>query len=155
MSENINPHPKAAQRGNYVLLTADTLHLLLPQNEVGAAEYLEGVLEASDEPGLFKLSGADNPRRFAALSPQMTLLPQCPPERFLITPLGDSEGEDNLAWCWSELQILIDVELHPMPLPEVLLAPGTPVEQYVELEGKLAYLCSAQKLRDFAMASTN
>lgn len=154
MTTTINITTKDALRGNYVLLTADTLHLLLPQREVGAAEYLKGALEASGDPGLLKLAGADDPRRFAALSAQMTLLPDCPPERFLVTPLGEEEGNGELGWCWNELQILIDVELQPRPLPEALLAPGTPVEQYVELEGTLAYLCSAQKLRAFAIAST-
>ena len=51
-----------------MLLTADSLLLLLPQDEVGAAEYLDGELEACGEPGLLKLRGKDNPRRYAALS---------------------------------------------------------------------------------------
>ncbi len=136
-------------RGNYVLLCADTLDILLPQHEVGAAEYLDGVLVTSEIPGLLQLAGEPSPRRFAALSAQMKLLPHCPPERFLITSLGDADEE--LGWCWNELRILIDVELQPQPLPDVLLTPSTPVSHYVEIEGKLAYLCSAHQLCEFAL----
>jgi hypothetical protein len=153
MTANTSFSPQATLRGNYVLLTADTLHLLLPQHEVGAAEYLEGVLEASDQPGLLKLRGTENPRRFAALSEQMTLLPRCPSGRFLVAPIGDEN--DDLGWCWSELRTLIDVELQLQPLPAVLITSGTPVDQYVEFGGKLAYLCSARRLCAFALASRN
>lgn len=146
----ITGRQEAALRGNYVLLTSDTLRLLLPQHEVGAAEFLDGALEASSEPGLLKLAGDDGARRYAALSRHMTLLPHCPPERFLVASLGD--GDNDLGWCWDELQILIDVELQPQPVPNVLIAPNTPVRQYVEFEGKLAYLCSAQQLRTYALA---
>lgn len=151
MTSNHQLQQDARRRGNYVLLSADTLHLLLPQHEVGAVEYLEGTLEAAEEPGLLKLQGKDSPRRFAALSAHMTLLPQCPPGRFLITPLGDER--EGLAWCWSELQVLIDVELLPQPLPAVLLAPNTPVDSYVEFEDRLAYPCDAQRLAAYAIAS--
>lgn len=146
-------NPNTAARGNYVLLTADSLDLLLPQSEVGATEYLEGPLEASDVPGLLQLSGTTGTRRFAALSERMTLLPQCPPERFLVVTLDG--GNDNLGWCWKEQRVLIDVELQPQPLPAVLLAPDTPVSHYVDWEGKPVYLCNAQRLRAFALATRN
>jgi len=149
MTSAITVRPETALRGNYVLLSADTLHLLLPQHEVGAAEFLDGVLEASDAPGLLTLAGDDS-RRYVALSKQMTLLPHCPPERFLVASVGD---DDNLGWCWDELRILIDVDLQAQPLPKVLVAPNTPVDQYVEFDGKLAYLCSAQQLRTFVLTS--
>jgi hypothetical protein len=142
--------PIAKQRGNYVLLTADALGLVLPQHEVGTTEYLDGVLEAADESGLLKLQGEESTRRFAALSTRMTLLPHCPPERFLVTAFNG--GNDEMRWCWNEVKILIDVELQPQALPAVLLTPDSPVEQYVELEGKLAFLCSADRLRKFALA---
>jgi hypothetical protein len=140
----------AALRGNYVLLSADSLDLLLPQHEVGASEYLEGPLEASDEPGLLQLSGASTERRFIALSARMTLLPQCPPDRFLVVTLTDEEFE--LGWCWKEQRVLIDVQLQAHPIPPVLLTPGTPVSHYVDLEGKPAFLCTAQQMRAFAFA---
>jgi hypothetical protein len=143
--------PLTVPGSNYVLLTADTLRLLLPQHELGDAEFLEGALEASDRPGLLKRGGGSGPRRYAALSKRMRLLPYCPPERFLAARLGDAS--DDLSWCWNELRILSNVHLQPQPLPKVLIAPGSPIDQYVEFEGKLAYLCSAQRLRAFALTS--
>ncbi len=136
-------------RGNYVLLTADTLHLLVAQEEVGPTEHLECALDACEETGLLKYPGNDDERRFAALSGGMTLLPHCPPRRFLAT----SVGKEGLHWCWDEIQILIDVELELHPLPRVLHSPNTPVDQYVEFDGKVAFLCSAERLSSFALAA--
>jgi len=143
----------ATPRGNYVLLTADSLNLLLPQHEVGATEYLEGTLEASDQPGLLQLSGASGERRFVALSAQMTPLPLCPSDRFLVVTLLDEQ--DGLGWCWNEQRVLINAQLQPQPIPAVLLTPDTPVSHYVDLEGKPAFLCNAQRLRAFALAARN
>jgi hypothetical protein len=128
--------PPGILRGNFVLLRAGTLRLLLPQEGVGAAEYLD-------------VDDADRP--LAALSAQMGLLARRPPERFIVTSLND--GGAGLGWCWDELQVLIDVELQPHPLPASLLTRATPVSHYVEHEGELAYLCSAQGLSRFALAS--
>lgn len=148
LSANIELGSGTLLRGNYVLLTADTLRLMLPQEEVGEAEYLDVALEASDEAGLLKPVGDAISRRFVALSEQMTLLPRCPPDRFLVTSIG--EENDRLGWCWNEIQILINAEMQAHPLPPILLPPGTPVSYYVEFQGKLAYLCSAQQLSSFA-----
>lgn len=138
-------------RGNYVLLVADSLALLLPQHEVGAADYLDGALETTEQAGLLKLAGAEDTRRFAALSKRMKLLPQCPPERFVVTRLHTEAGE--IGWCWNELRVLIGVELQLHTLPAVLRAADTPVSQYVEFDGKLAYLCSAKQMSAFALAA--
>lgn len=145
------PRPSLALSGNYVMLRADTLRLLLPQQEVGAAEYLGVTLEPGDEPGLLRQADGQSARCFAALSAQMTLLPQCPSDRFVATVLG--EKSDDIAWCWNEVQVLINVELQPRQLPAVLLAPHTPVDQYVDHEGGIVYLCSARRLRAYALAS--
>jgi hypothetical protein len=140
---------RAALEGNYVLLRAGTLRLILPQSEVGMAEYLDAALEPADESGLLRHS-ANGTRCFAALSEQMTLMKNCPEDRFVVASLGD--GDDDLGWCWSELRVLIGVELWPQPLPSVMLAPHTPVKYYVEHAGMLAYLCSARSLREFTFA---
>jgi hypothetical protein len=150
---DIKPQAGVEIRGNFVLLTADTLHLLLPQHEVGAVQYLDGELETAEQAGLLKRRGTESSSRFAALSPQMTLLPDCPPGRFLAATLGD--GSDGLGWCWSDLKCLVDVELHPKAIPAVLLAHDAPVKQYVELDGKLAFLCNAQQVCAFALALGN
>ncbi len=154
MTADFEHRPHTAPGGSYVLLTADTVHLLVPQREVGGAEFLEGALEASDRPGLLKRVGDDGPRRYVALSKRLIPLRHCPPERFLVARLGDNANED-VGWCWNELRILANVELRPQPLPKVLIAPDSPIDHYVEFEGKLAYLCGARKLHAFALASGN
>lgn len=143
--------PQAPLRGNFVLLRADTLRLLLPQEEVGAAEYLDSRPQATAEPGLLRLTGEGQERCFAALSAQMTLLPQCPDERFVVATLG--HGSEKLGWCWDELQVLIDVVVQPHPLPTVLVAPHTPVDCYALHDGELTFLCSADRLTEFALAT--
>jgi hypothetical protein len=148
MTTHLKSVSRATLRGNYVLLTADTLSLLLPQHEVGNADYLDGELEAADEHGLFKVHNSVYNRRYAALSAQMTLLPNFPPERFLATTIGDHNMD--IFWCWNELRIMIGVDLQLKSIPKVLLSPRTPVNQYVEFEDKLAYLCSAKQLCEFA-----
>lgn len=149
-------HPETASpatlRGNYVLLRADTLRLLLPQHEVGAADYLEGTLEDAEMTGLLQYADHQEQRRFAALSARMTLLPACPADRFVVTSLG---AADDLGWCWDEVKILIDVELHPQLLPTVLIAPNTPVDRFVEHDGEIAFLCSAQRVLTYALAPRN
>ncbi len=136
-------------RGNYVLLAADTLQLLLPQHDVGAAEYLSGTPGPSHQLGVFR--GAAG-RRYAALSAEMRLLAQYPAGRFLATPIG---RQDDVLWCWNELRVMIDVELEIRALPPVLCAPDTPVRQYAEIDGKLAYLCTEEHLRILALVSEN
>ena len=138
----------APLRGNFVMLRAGDLRLLLPQGEVGAAGYLDARPVPGDTPGLLRSSAPDDDRCFAALSAQMTLLPQCPPERFVVASIGDT----SVHWCWDELRVLIDVQLQPHALPAVLVAPHTPVHQYAEHDGELAYLCDGHSLAGFAMS---
>jgi len=150
MNTNLLPASRAAARGNYVLLRADTLRLLLPQDEVGAVEYLEARPRPCAQAGLFDLPQGDGVRSVAALSHQMTLLPTFPDDRFLVTPLAGAG--DGIVWSWNEVKVLFDVTLQPQMLPAVLRGPNMPVDEYVEADDGIAYLCSAQRLRAFALA---
>jgi hypothetical protein len=132
-----------SQRGTFVLLRAGALRLLLAQAEVGPAEYLETRPEPSEVPGLLR---CDDARAYAALSDAMTLLDECPRERFIACTLA---GDERL-WCWDELRVLIDIELEPVALPAGVADPSTPVAAYVELDGAPAFLCSAADVRAFA-----
>ena len=144
--------PNTTLHGNYVLLRADTLRLLLPQHEVGALEYLESVPASGDVPGLFLSTGKGEmpDRRFVALSAQMSLLTSFPAQRFVYTTLGDSE-DDLLSWCWDEVQVLPELELSPQTLPAVLRAPQTPVVRFAEYKDEIVFLCSARQLRSYAL----
>jgi hypothetical protein len=155
MDSHLDTRLQAKLRGNFVLLRADTLCLLFPQNEVGAAEYLGSTLVATENCGILSDPGSEGRRRFAALSAQMTLLPECPADRFVVTPLSGGEAEEELGWCWNEVRVLIDVELQPRRLPAVLLAPYTPVDHYVDFGTEIAYLCSSSRLSAFALGPGN
>lgn len=156
MTLHLEAESNTTLRGNYVLLRADSLRLLLPQHEVGAAEYLATGLEAAEFAGLHRHAHDENTpesegkRRFAALSTHMQLLTSYPGDRFVVTPLG--QEDDDLGWCWNEVKVLIDVELHPQRVPTVLIAPYTPVDRFVEHDGEIAYLSSAERLRHYAFA---
>lgn len=156
LPSTLTPQPNTILHGNYVLLRADTLRLLLPQHEVGALEYLESVPSSGYIPGLFQLP--DDPdkqnHRFVALSAQMTLLASFPTGRFVYTTLGDAE-DDLLGWCWDEVKVLPELELSPQLLPAVLRAPQSPVARFAERAGEFVFLCSARQLRSFALGLGN
>jgi len=132
-----------ALRGHFVLLRAGELRLLLPQAEVGAAGYLE-TRPLHDNTGQLRDAAG---RPYAALSEQMSLLPECPPNRFIFAALGD--GSDPTGWCWDELKVMISVDLQAHSLPAALLTPRTPVGAYVELPGGPAFVCGAAALVRF------
>ncbi len=135
-----------AIRGNFVLLKTEQLHLLLPQEDVGAATYLPQMPHQHGEHiGLFELrNNEDEMTGFvAALSPQMTLEPQFPEGRFLLTSLTAQEG---MALCWQDVKVLINTEICPQTLPAVMLLPGATITSYVELDGELAFCCTGEAL---------
>lgn len=142
--------------GNYVLLRADNLRLLLPQHEVGSLAYLETAPDAGDLPGQFLFRNDERlaHSRFVALSEKMRLMPDFPVERFVYTTLGHEE-DDLLCWCWSQVQILPESEISPQYLPPVLRSPGSPITRFTELRGKVVFLCNARQLRQYALDLPN
>lgn len=142
----MTPQETAAPRkGNFVLLTAGNLQLLLPQEDVGVADYLSEPPAPTAQPGVFAMHEDDEgvTHYVAALSPRMTLLAALPPERFLLTMFPTQTG----VWmCWDDVSILIDTEITPHPLPPAMISPDSPLTAYVELGDKLAFLCSAERL---------
>jgi hypothetical protein len=139
-----------ALRGNFVLLKADGLQLLLPQQDVGAAEYLDSAPRDSGQPGLFELDSPEEggaTRFVAALSANMDLLPEYPQGRFLLTSF---EAQGGMLMCWNEVKVLIDTELHPQRMPDSMLPPDAPVREYVEMGDSLAFVCSAERLLEHA-----
>jgi hypothetical protein len=139
----------ATLRGHFVLLRAGTLRLLLRQSEVGAVEYLIDTPVGGAMPGLLRMRGGGE-RIYAALGPDLSLLCECPRERFVAAPFA-SAG-DGIAWCWDELRVLIDVELQPIPVPASLLRASPPAEAYVELDGAPAFLCDAVRFAEYVFA---
>lgn len=150
----VAPHtaPTArVERGSYVLLRADALRLLLPQAEIKSTDYLQTRPELIEgESGLLHIPDSTDGAVYVAISSDMQLMDECPPDRFVSTSL---QGGLDVHWCWSEVRVLIDTELHLEALPPVLLAPYTPVlEIAVVGEGEWAYMCSAEMLQQFALS---
>lgn len=135
--------PPTPRRGNFVLLRADALWLLLPQHEVGAVEYLQAPpVTSAEQPGVHTQPRADGPRQLIALSSGMTLLHAFPTDRMLVTALAGTA----ILWCWSELKVLIDASVQPRPIPGVLHGPGMPVHEFIEHAAGIAFVCGAQAL---------
>jgi hypothetical protein len=137
-------------KANHVLLRVGRLQLLLPQEDVGAAEYLSGAPTPTDQHGLFELpdqhaeaGDTAGARYLVALSPSMTLLAEPPPERFLLTALT---ARPELSLCWDEVKVLIDTAIRPLPLPPAVIGAGSPFTEYVELGDEVAFCCTGARL---------
>lgn len=137
-------------RGNFVLLGAGPLSLLLPQDAVGAASYLEEAPAPTDLPGVFTRRGDAGDEAVVALSPRLWPLPEYPAERFLLTTLHTPQGE--FAFGWTDVQVMIDVELTVQPLPPPLGWEGGPLQSFVEIDGKVAFCCDPQQLAERVFA---
>ncbi|MBC5768037.1 hypothetical protein [Ramlibacter albus] len=121
-------------RGNYVLLRAGGLRLLLPQEDVGAAFHV----------------GESSGIELAALSDRMQRLPACPADRFVAASL---RGDEGTLWAWNELRVLIafDLELHA--LPPSLCDAGSVLRHYALIDGEMAFAVRADAVLAFAEAA--
>jgi hypothetical protein len=153
------PPPAAANesradglRGNFVMLRADGLRLLLPQHEVGAAEYVDGTVQPAGAGGFFSLGEGADARTVVALSGRLRPLAQWPTGRFVLTRLESGAGELSLAW--NEARVLIDAHLELHPLPPVLRVPGAPLQGYVEHAGELVFCTTARAVVEAALAGS-
>ena len=137
--------------GNFVLLRADSLRLLLPQQDVGAAEYIERQPRSTDVPNLFEYGEGDGLRHVIALSEQMRALATFPGGRFVITKLAADDAE--LSFAWNEVRVLIDADFERHALPAAMQVPGAPIEAYVERDGELVLCTTAAHVISYAAAT--
>ncbi|MCM2252773.1 MAG: hypothetical protein NDJ19_10485 [Ramlibacter sp.] len=136
--------------GNFVLLRADSLRLLLPQQDVGAAQYLEHAPRPAGEPGLYEVGQGDDLRPVIALSREMKPLARFPADRFVLASLHAAGS--TLSFAWNEVQVLIGATLERRELPAVMRAPGAPVDAYVEHDGHVVLCATAERVISYAMA---
>jgi hypothetical protein len=137
-------------RGNFVLLVADSLRLLLPQEDVVALERIGSNQFPDSASGLFAYRPSDQSEHtghIVALSEQMLPLRVFPRERFLLSRLVS--GAHDFFLAWNEVRVLIDIELKPQPLPAVMQVAGAPIEAYVALDGEWMLCSTAAKLLSF------
>jgi len=153
--ETIAPGRPACARlgGSFVLLRADSLRLLLPQQDVGPAEYIEHEPRPTATPGLFEYGAGDGLRRIVALSDRMQALGSFPQGRFVVTQLVAGEGE--LSFAWNEVRVLIAAELEPHPLPPAMRTAGAPIDAYVEHDGEVLLCSTAGQVVGYATAAAN
>lgn len=132
-------------RGDFVLLRADSLRLLLPQRDVLSTEYIDQTPVATAEPGVFVLGGQPGgAQAVLALSAQMDLLARFPPDRFLLTRFTGSRQDTGLAW--TEVRVLIDTELEFHAMPAVMQGEVELIDAYVEIDRELAFCTTAQRM---------
>ena len=149
MNTTLSYNTSSALRGNLVLLRANTLRLLLPLSEVGAARHLDATPLPSDQPGLFEHRGAEGTQTLIALSDAMRPLLTYPALRFVITPIQSAYGV--MLFSWDEVSVLIDADLQARPVPAGLISRERAVQHFVELGERIAFCCTAQRLTDFAL----
>lgn len=134
--------------GNFVMLRADNLRLLLPQQDVGAAEYIEQAPGAQPEPGWFECGSGQTARQVIALSGQMAPLAAFPADRFLLTRLN-VDGSD-LYFAWNEVRVLIATELQPSRLPPAMRTADGPITSYVQRDGEVLLCSTAGQVMAYA-----
>jgi hypothetical protein len=131
-------------RGDYVLLRADRLRLLVPQRTVLGTDYRDQTPRPTDLPGVHALADvAGVTRRVVALSEDMQPLENFPADRFLLTRLS---ADPDCAMAWNEVRVLIDTELSFHDLPDVLKGVTQRVDAYVELDGELAFCTTPDRI---------
>lgn len=132
-------------RGDFVLLRADSLRLLMPQRDVTSTEYIDRMPGATAEPGIFVLG--DDPgaaQVVLALSERMDKLDSFPPDRILLTRFTGPTRTTALAW--TEVRVLIDAELEFHALPAILRGGGGLIDAYVEIDKELAFCTTVQRM---------
>lgn len=136
-------------QGDYVLLRADTVRLLLPQTQLLDIVHLQNRATTSahciTQPAEL-ITVADGVEastqhfQYATLSDELALLPDVPVNRFVVTT---HQQTGAVYWCWSEVQLLNNLSLMSQLLPPIVRTELTPFQGIVTLaDGKQAFTCS-------------
>ncbi len=142
----------AALTGHHVLLRSGSLRLLLPQADVGAAEYRECEPTVTSQPGVFQLvvGGAARP----AIYPSERLRPQERIEapRFVLTQL-QAAGAEELWFAWDEVRVFMNPGFLTTELPPALQGMSAmPFHHYVELQDDILLCTNAEKVVTYLCA---
>ena len=143
-------HPPPLRR-NYVLLRAGALRLLLPQQDLGSTEYLDSTPLLAAAPGVFAYGEGAAAIRVMALSERMLPLHAFPRDRDLLTRMSGQQEE--LAFAWNDVRVLLVAGLEQHALPAVMQVPNAPIDAYVKLDGQLALCSTAEQLLAYVHAS--
>lgn len=132
-------------RGNFVVLRAGALNLLLPQDEVGSAEHIDLAVHPTARPGVFAQGEGAGSREVVAPSEQLRTLETFPEDRFVLTRLGGHPTQ----FAWNEVRVLIDAELEVQPLPDVMQMKEGLMDGFVAFDGALALCTTAKRVVDY------
>ncbi|HEY0887326.1 MAG TPA: hypothetical protein VGE20_18675 [Ramlibacter sp.] len=132
-------------RGNFVVLRAGSLRLLLPHEDVAAAEHLGEPPAGPAHAGIFELEVLGERRAVVALSERLRPLERFPAGRFVLARLHGGEA----SFAWDEVRVLIDAAVDPRPLPPAMRA-GGPIDGYVQLGGELLLCATAPRVLAYA-----
>ncbi len=147
-------------RGDYVLLRTDSLYLLAPQKNMASIKHLKDKDTAnlhclSDSAQLLSaINDNDNQQPvFAALSDKLALTNSIPRNRYVVTT---HKKTADIRWCWSEVQLLSNVDMPLTPMPALLCLALTPISAIVTLaNGEQAFVCNFEHLLDYLTQSAS
>ncbi len=140
------PEPTGARRGNFVVLRAGGLRLLLPHEDVAAAEHIGEAPVGVARAGIFELEVLGERRAVVALSEQLRPLERFPAGRFVLARLHGGEA----SFAWDEVRVLIDAAVEARPLPPAMRSAGSPIDGYVQLGGELLLCATAPRVLAYA-----
>lgn len=146
-------------QGDYALLRSDSLRLLIPQTSLIGIVHLQNrtasqadcVTNAAQFADAAEAGGDSETNlptsKFAALSEDLSLLPHVPNDRFVMTSHNQTLGVN---WCWSEVQLLNNLEATCELLPNIVKTSITPIRGIVTLaDGHHAFACQFRALLDY------
>lgn len=131
-------------RGDFVVLRADEMSLIVPQSDVEDLEYIGEHRNAHTERGVLSFGSHGHKSHAIALSKNMGALLDFPPDRFLLTRL--TAGAHQFLLAWNEVRVLPDAQITVQPLPPSLRSVDGPIEGYVEENGRVLLYTNAASI---------
>ncbi len=133
---------------DYIFLRAGSLHLLMPQAEMLSVAHVQNRQQASEHAigsiAELKAQIHNQQPMFAALSSELSILPNIPSDRFIQTTWQQAP---ELHWCWNEVRLLNDVHLNRSPMPAVIRPPRMPLDGIATLrDGTITFTCETASL---------
>ncbi len=141
--------------GNFALFTIDDTKIMLPQSDVGRAEYFSSDTQWSPHKTKKGMFVSDNVKDclFVFLSHDLRLESSVPSHRFIGLSLKEKQQEQDqqLIWVWSSAQILMNKQFQLIPLPDFVCKEQSPVLGYVVYNNHIVYYCDTKQLIEHSL----
>ncbi len=136
--------------GNFALFTINDTKIMLPQSDVGRAEYFSSDIQWSADKTnkVFFVSENVKDAVFVFLSQDLHLETEVPEHRFIGLSLKEKQKEQDqqLIWVWSSAQILMNKQFQLIPLPDFVCKKQSPILGYVIYNNHIVYYCDTKEL---------